>query len=253
MAQLGVQMYSLREYTQNETDLAAALQRVFDIGYRSIQVSAFGEIPAAVTAELCDKIGLTIGGTHISWERLQHDLDTVIDEHRVWNCKHAAVGFIPPKEYLSMDGLSKFVQEQASVTAGLMEAGLTFSYHNHGHEFVHFAGRPWLAHLLEQTDALAFELDTHWIVAGGADPVEWIHRVAQRAPLLHLKDFHITPDYKRRFAAVGDGNLNWPAILDAAGQYPIDFYFVEQDDCYGEDEFACLERSFRYLTEYGLS
>jgi sugar phosphate isomerase/epimerase len=99
---------------------------------------------------------------------------------------------------------------------------------------------------------LCFELDTHWIVAGGADPVQWIHRVGDRQPLLHLKDFRITAEYKRQFAAVGDGNLNWKAILNAAGEHSIDYYLIEQDSCYGEDEFACLERSYRYLSERGL-
>ena len=60
-------------------------------------------------------------------------------------------------------------------------------------------------------------------------------------------------EFKRRFAPVGDGNMNWPAILNAAGQYSIDYYFVEQDACYGEDEFDCLTRSYNYLSEYGLN
>jgi sugar phosphate isomerase/epimerase len=71
--------------------------------------------------------------------------------------------------------------------------------------------------------------------------------------LLHLKDFVMNAEFKRNFAAVGDGNMNWSAILDAAQQYPINYYFIEQDSCYGEDEFACLERSFRFLSQQGLS
>ncbi len=254
MAELGVQMFTLRKYTQNAADLDKALKRVAEIGYRVIQVSAFGDITPENTAELCARHGLTIGATHVSWDRFRHDLEAVIEEHRLWNCRHSAVGMIPPDTYLSLAGLDQFVGELQPVLEGLSAEGMTFSYHNHAHEFCHFEGIPWLQAAIENSAAadLCFELDTHWIVAGGADPVQWIHKVGDRQPLLHLKDFRLSEEYKRQFAAIGDGNLNWAAILQAAAQYPIDYYLIEQDNCYGEDEFACLERSFRFLTEQAL-
>lgn len=252
---LGVQMFTLRKYTQNAEDLNQALEKVADIGYRSIQVSAFGDIPAGTVAELCDAHGLEIGGTHVGWDRFRNDLDAVIEEHQLWNCRHSAIGMIPPDTYLSMEGLSQFLSELEPVAAKLAEHGIDFSYHNHAHEFVHFDGKPWLQHLLEQAPAemLKMELDTHWVVAGGGDPVPWIHRCGDRMPLLHLKDFRLNADYKRNFAAIGDGNMNWSAILEAAAQHPINYYFIEQDSCYGEDEFACLKRSFDFLHGHGLS
>jgi len=132
---------------------------------------------------------------------------------------------------------------------------MTFSYHNHAHEFVHFDGKPWLGHLFDESspEDLKMELDTHWVVAGGGDPVQWIERCGERMPLLHLKDFKVNEEYKRQFAAIGDGNMNWAAILGAAGKFPIDYYFVEQDSCYGEDEFDCLARSYAFLSGFGLS
>ena len=38
-------------------------------------------------------------------------------------------------------------------------------------------------------------------------------------------------------------------ILDAAEAEPIDYYFVEQDRCYGEDPFECLKQSREFLKE----
>lgn len=252
-AKLGVQMFTLRKYTQTPEDLDRALARVRAIGYPSIQVSAFGDIPPDTVAEMCSAHDLEIGGTHVSWERFLNDLDAVIEEHQRWNCRHAAIGMIPPDRYLSMAGLTQFLNELEPVATRLADHHIDFSYHNHAHEFVHFDGKPWLQHLLEQApaDMLKMELDTHWIVAGGGDPVPWIHMCGDRMPLLHLKDFKVNGDFKRNFAAIGDGNMNWSAILDAAEQHPIDYYFIEQDSCYGEDEFACLERSFDFLTRQG--
>lgn len=255
MAQLGVQMFTLRKYTQSESDLDGTLGRVADIGYRSIQVSAFGDISPESVARLCEKHGLEIGGTHVAWERFLNDLERVIDEHALWGCRHAAIGMIPPQTYLSLEGLRRFLDELSPVAATLREHDMTFSYHNHAHEFIHFDGRPWLTRLLEESspDDLKMELDTHWVVAGGGDPIQWIERCGERMPLLHLKDFKINDEYKRQFAAIGDGNMNWTGILGAAGRYPIDYYFVEQDTCYGEDEFECLARSYAFLSGFGLS
>lgn len=252
---LGVQMFTLRRYTQTLDDLKAALDRIRTIGYRSIQVSAFGDITADDVARACREAGLEIGGTHIPWDRLRHDTERVIEEHQLWDCRHAAVGMIPPKIYLSLDGLDQFVTELTPVAEKLGAAGIDFSYHNHAHEFRRFDGQPWLARLFEAAPAsmLKAELDTHWIVAGGGDPVEWIARVGDRMPLLHLKDFVIGDDLERRFAPVGDGNMNFDAIIREALEHPIEYWFVEQDTCYGEDEFACLERSYTFLSSHGLS
>ena len=48
---------------------------------------------------------------------------------------------------------------------------------------------------------------------------------------------------------IRQGNMNWRPILDAAEAEPIDYYFVEQDRCYGEDPFECLKQSHDFLKE----
>jgi sugar phosphate isomerase/epimerase len=254
-AKLGVQMYTLRDYTRTAADLDKALAKVRAIGYRTIQVSGFGDIGPEQVADMCAKHGLEIGGTHVAWDRFRNDLDAVIREHELWSCRHSAIGMIPPDPYLSLAGLEQFLQELKPVAAALNDHGIDFSYHNHSHEFVHFEGKPWLQHLLDAApaDMLKMELDTHWVVAGGGDPVSWIRLCGQRMPLLHLKDFVVNEQFKRNFAAVGDGNMNWPAILAAAAEAPIEYYFVEQDSCYGEDEYECLRRSYQFLNGFGLN
>jgi len=255
MANLGVQMFTLRKFTQSEAELAITLNKVRDIGYQSIQVSAFGPIPADRVQQLCEEADLDIAATHVSWDRFRYDLNNVIAEHMLWDCKHTAVGMIPPEVYLSAQGLKQFLFEVAPVIQELQAAGISFSYHHHHHEFQRFNDQTWLQNLLDNAQAinLNLELDTHWIVAGGADPVQWINKVGHSMPLLHLKDFCLDSDNKRRFAAIGQGNLNWEDILIAAAKHPIAYYLIEQDNCYGQDPFACLASSYRFLSRFGLS
>ncbi|MCY2926086.1 MAG: sugar phosphate isomerase/epimerase, partial [Planctomycetota bacterium] len=110
------------------------------------------------------------------------------------------------------------------------------------------------AALYDRADArhLKAELDTYWVAAGGGDPAAWIRRLPGRQPLLHLKDMAIVPGHGQRFAPIGEGNLNWPAILAAAAESGVRWYLVEQDDCYGESCFDVLATSYRNLRTMGL-
>ncbi len=99
---------------------------------------------------------------------------------------------------------------------------------------------------------LKAELDTHWVAAGGGDPAAWVRMCAGREPLLHLKDFTIV-EGERRFAEIGEGNLNWAAILAEADAAGVEFYLIEQDNCYDRDCFESLAISYRNLVEMGLN
>jgi sugar phosphate isomerase/epimerase len=53
-------------------------------------------------------------------------------------------------------------------------------------------------------------------------------------------------------AEVGEGNLNWGAILPACKAAGVEWYIVEQDETYGGDPFDCLGTSLRNLKAMGL-
>jgi len=54
------------------------------------------------------------------------------------------------------------------------------------------------------------------------------------------------------FSEVGEGNMNWPSILEACREAGTRWYIVEQDRCQ-RDPFESLAISFRNLGEMGLS
>ena len=41
------------------------------------------------------------------------------------------------------------------------------------------------------------------------------------------------------------------AVFEKARDAGTEYMFVEQDDCYGEDPFECLKRSYAYLKARG--
>lgn len=250
---VAAQLYSVREYTQTIAGVAASLKKVAEIGYKAVQISGFGPVDAHEVAKLVEDNGLTVASTHVGWDRFTQDLDNLIEEHLLWKCQHPAVGSLP-RQYHSLEGLKRFVDELAPIAAKLANVGMDFSYHNHNHELARYDGVTWLERLFDATPAemLKFEIDTYWIQAGGADPAWWIRKCAGREPLLHLKDMTVTPEREQRFAEIGEGNLNWPAILQAAAESGVEWYFVEQDRSYDRDPFESLAISYRNLVKMGL-
>jgi sugar phosphate isomerase/epimerase len=251
---LGAQLYTVRAFTQTIEDVAVTLKKVADIGYTAIQISAFGPVDPAEVARLVEDNGLTVAITHMGWSRFQNELDEVIAVHKLWGCVHTAVGSLPG-EYRSLDGLKRFLDELAPIAERLAQEGMDFSYHNHNHELARYGDKTWLEMLYEQAppEMLKAELDTYWIQAGGGDPAAWVRKCVGRQPVLHLKDMAVTPEREQRMAEIGEGNMNWPAILQAAEEGGVEWYLVEQDECYGRDPFEALAISYRNLRAMGLS
>jgi sugar phosphate isomerase/epimerase len=251
---VGAQLYTVREFTKDLPGIAASLKKVADIGYTAVQISGFGQADPKEVAKLCEDNGLKVVSTHIGWNEFLDDLDTVIETHKLWKCDHPAIGGLPG-EYHTPDGLKRFLDELAPIAEKLAAAGMDFSYHNHNHELVKYDGKTWLAMLYEQAppDMLKAEIDTFWIQAGGGDPAAWVRMCAGREPLLHLKDFAMAPGREWRFAEIGEGNMNWASILQAAQEGGVEWYLVEQDRCYERDPFESLAISLRNLKAMGLS
>jgi sugar phosphate isomerase/epimerase len=251
---LAAQLYTIRAHTKTTEDFAESMRKIREIGYRAAQVSAIGPIPPAEVKRIMDDNDLTICNTHIGFPRLQTELNAVIDEHLLWNCKHVAVGSMP-NEYREggEDGFRHFAHDASEIGRKLAEAGLTFSYHNHSFELVRFGKRTGLDIIFDESEPryLQAEIDTYWVQHGGGDPAAWIRKVANRMPVVHLKDMVIV-DRQPTMAEVGEGNLNWPAILDACRESGVEWYAVEQDITPG-NPFESLAISYRNLVEMGLS
>lgn len=252
---LAAQLFTVRDFTKTAEDFAETIAKISAIGYTAVQVSATGPIPPTEVKKICDDHNIRIVITHIPWPRLQEDIGAVIDEHNLWECKHVAVGSMP-FHFIEAgeEGLRQFLPQATEVGRTLHEAGLTFSYHNHSFEFIRYGDKCGLEILFEETDPryVKAELDTYWIQFGGGDVRDWILRLKDRLPVIHLKDLAMKGWRDHLMMEVGEGNLNWPGILDACREANVEWYAVEQDICPG-DPFESLATSYRNLTKMGLS
>lgn len=244
------QMYTLREFTKTPEDIIQTLKKVKAMGYDAVQLSALGPIETPRLAQACQEIGLAVAATHEGYASIRDNMEATVAKHKALQCEYVAIGGIP-SEYRNGEGYSRFAREASEVAKKLKAQGLIFGYHNHSFELEKFGDRTGLEILYSESDkAMTAEIDTYWIQHGGGDPAAWIKRVADRMPLVHLKDMTMKGG-TQIMAEVGEGNLNWPAILQACKEAGTVWYIVEQDTCQ-RDPFESLAISLRNLKKMGL-
>ena len=251
---IGAQLYTLREYCQDLTALDETLKKVADIGYTSVQLSGVCSYEADWMAERLQAYGLTCDLTHFDYNKIINQTKETIAFHDTMGCRYIGLGY--SSRLQEEEEFSRFVGELTPVLPVLVASGHKFMYHNHNMEFARRDGKTLLSHLCDafDKDELGITLDCYWVQAGGADPVQWIKALAGRVECVHYKDMvYSSEDKAVRMAPVGRGNMNYPAIIEASLNSGVEYAFVEQDNCYGEDPFVCLKESYDYLKAQGLS
>jgi sugar phosphate isomerase/epimerase len=252
--QIAAQLYTLRDFIQTPDDIARSMERVREIGYEAVQISGMGPIEAESCRQIMDDNGLTVAATHISFESMRDEPRQVIEDHLALGCKYAAIGGLPGEYHEGgAEGFIRFAKEASEVAKRLSQGGLTFGYHNHSFELQKYGDRTALQILYEDSDPTYFtgEIDTYWVQHGGGDPAQWIRKLQGRSFLVHFKDMAMV-GHEQRFAEVGEGNLNWPNILEACKSSGVEWYIVEQDNCYERDPFESLGMSLRNMKAWGL-
>lgn len=249
---IGAQGYTIREFAQNEADFRETAKKLHDIGFKTLQVSGFGDIDPHVIRAICDENELKIIVTHTNPMLILEETEKVIENHKILGCQHVGIGAMPEKYRGSLEGMRAFLKDFSDAADKLHAAGMKLHYHNHGFEYEKFEGKCLLDWMAEETDPekWGFILDVHWTQFGGRSPSRQILDLAGRIDVLHFKDMKMV-DNKQRFAAVMDGNMDFDAILEACEETGIPYAMIEQDDCYGKDPFDELALSAKNLAEAG--
>lgn len=251
--QIALQMYTLREFTKTPADIAKTLSRAKKIGYDAIQSSAMGPIDPKELSNILKGEGLTCCATHIPMDAMRDKTQEVIENHKLWGCEYTAIGGWGWKD-VDAKGWNQFASDYSELARKFAGSGLAIGYHNHSHELVKYNGQTALDILIQNCSKdIWFEIDCYWITHGGGDPAAWIEKVAGRVPCVHLKDMGITADKQQQMREIGEGNLNWPRILEACRKAGTKWYIIEQDNCNDVDPFECVERSLKNVKALGLT
>lgn len=245
--QVALQCYTIRDHAKTAADFAASMRKARAIGYRAVQISGIGPIPAAEVRSICDGEGLTICATHEPAKTILEEPGSVVERLGTLGCRHTAYPYPHAPLHTEAD-VKRLADGLERAGAVLSRAGMTLSYHNHQVEFRRIGGRTILETLYACTDpgSVRGEIDTYWVQVGGGNPADWCARLGGRLPLLHMKDYAIGADDAPTMAAVGAGNLDFRAIVRAAEAGGCEWFIVEQDSGF-TDAFAAIASSFDYI------
>jgi sugar phosphate isomerase/epimerase len=241
---LGVQLFTLRDLM--DKDFAGTLRKVSECGYRFVETAGLhGRSPEAYREEL-DRAGLRAIACHVGLPEVEDELDSNAATAHTLGAEWLVVPWVPKGVYAG--GWAKFGERLGAVAAKVIKKGLKFAYHNHAFEFEEEGDAPGYEHLWAGApETVESELDVYWAHYAGQDPSDWLRKLAGRVPLAHFKD-----GKDDKFTPVGEGVLDWKAIISAAELAGVQYAIVELDEC-PRDGIDCVAVSFTYLNGLGVS
>jgi sugar phosphate isomerase/epimerase len=226
---VALQMYTVRD--ESAKDFVQTFKRVAGIGYRAVELAGTGGFSAKDLKALLTDLNFAVAGSHVSLQQLENDLDSALDYNQELGNKNVVCPWLPEERRKSGDDYRALADTLNRAGAACVSSGMRLCYHNHAFEFETFDGQTGWDILFQATDPnlVKAEMDVYWVEYGGQSAVEYLRKYAGRVPLVHLKD--MADDEKRSFAELGQGTLDFDAILAAGDAAGVEWYIVEQDVC----------------------
>lgn len=241
---LSVQLYTLRDPLSQ--DLPGTLKKVADTGLQYVEMAGLYDKSAAEWKSMLDELGLKTSGAHVGLDAINGDFEQVVSDAKTLGYNYVIVPWADPAKHEgAWDGLGHALEEAGRKLAA---EGLTLAYHNHAFEFKDGG----LDALYAATDPqyVKAQLDLAWVQIGGEDPAAYVRKMADRTPLVHLKDFD--PDQTPQWRPAGEGVVNWDEVLNACDEIGVQFGSIELDESPG-DPIDAVGKSVEYFKARGLS
>jgi sugar phosphate isomerase/epimerase len=237
---VGVQLYTVRSIIEKNT--LETLQQIEQAGYRECEVTwdNLEKIWPSLQQTKLKPVSIHLSTPMFTTE--QDKLPAAMETAARKGFKYVVCPYVAPAERGGADVMEKMAVVLNKAGAQAKQHGMTLAYHNHAFEFAKEGGKTLLDHLLENSDPklVHLEMDVMWVTVAGADPVALLKQYKGRVPLLHLKDVLKSEPSRldekiarTSFAEVGNGKVDFAAVLAAASANGAKHFFVEQDQTPG--------------------
>jgi sugar phosphate isomerase/epimerase len=249
---LGIASYTFRNHWENGVE--PTLDIIQKMGFKEFE----GGAPKGVSPEEFKKMlndrGISIPSTGTGFEQLESDPQAVADHAKALGASYVMCAWIPhDRGAFSKENADRAIKAFNEGGKVLKENGIIFKYHVHGYEFQPYEEGTLFDYLVENTDPeyVSLQMDVMWTHFGGGDPAGLLEKYGGRWVSLHLKDFRkgAPKDMTgltgpENDVPLGQGELDFPAILKAANKIGIKHMFIEDE---GDHEIEALPKSIAYL------
>ncbi len=250
----GLQLYSLR--AEFAKDVPGTLKQARDFGFRDVELAGTCGLAPERFKELLAANGLRPIGNHFPYERFRDDVEGIAREAEALGLKYAGCAWIPHKDPFDESQCQAAAAVFNHAGEALARHGIKFYYHVHGYEFQPHGDGTLFDLLMAETRPkyVSYEMDILWVVFPGQDPVKLLHKYGRRFVMMHLKDLKKgvptgslsgSTDVAND-VALGTGQMNFPAIFQAAQRAGVKYYFIEDESPSSVEQ---LPQSVRYLRD----
>jgi sugar phosphate isomerase/epimerase len=222
--QLAIQLWTVRALA--EQDLDRTLKQVRDIGCDAIEI--FGDGPAFYDdmRRALQNSGLRCCSAHVPFAALRNDLPRIIVGLQSIGCATAVVPAFSKDLRDTQPRALQLAIDLNRIGERLNAAGIRFAYHNEDYDFAPLGNSTLWQMLVENTDAslVQLQLDVFTATLMGADPINLMRAYGARIASVHVCDMR-----DGQYVPVGQGTLDWPALLAAASHTAAEWLIVEHD------------------------
>lgn len=249
-SKISVQLWTFHRAI-GEHGIEHVLAELSGMGYRNVEPYSYHGLSAEGFKELLDEYGLKAPSRH--GPVTEDAFGEHLADARLFNQRYTGSGgWVGGADLSSLEGVLATAERMDEFGRRSVENGTgPLVGHNHAPELentfeVDGEEKTVWEILVENTDPryVAFQLDVGWAAIGGADPIELLEEHGDRVVSLHIKDAVGLDTDSPTQVTVGEGEIDWPAVFDAA-QGNVKLYIVEQD--FPPDAFEMAAGSFEYL------
>jgi sugar phosphate isomerase/epimerase len=244
---IGINLYTVRDLLAQ--DAAATYKRLKDAGISTIEVrpnhlrdhADHIRTNGLKPVHLFLDTGLVLAGGA--------PLEEMAQLAKQWGIRRLGTSYVAPKD---RDAAIPAYGKAADLAA---KHGLEIYYHNHAYEFAGEPGQRYIDRLRKELDPrVRLEMDVFWVGITGNSPQALLNEWSGRVKSIHLKDLAKgTPVRtteaglnKEWISVLGEGSLDFPAILKAAEKAGVEHYLIELDFTAG-DAVDSVARCVKYL------
>ena len=248
---VGLQLYSLRY--EFKKDVPSTIEKISELGIKQLELSSYYGYEPEAFKMLLDKYEMKVPSMIFDFNRFQNDLEGIIQEARLFGAKYVGIGWLSHEHgNFTKEDADKYIPAMNEMAARLKKEGLTFFYPLHGYEFGKTGDQQMIDYIMENCSKdVVFEMDAMWTMFAGCNPVWLMNKYGDRIKLIHLKDMrwgigpiHTGGAPDPTSVALGDGQVDFPAILRLAKQKGVEVYIIEDE---AADAIVQIPRSLDFI------
>lgn len=259
---VGLQLFSIRDAMAE--DAIDTLKKVKALGYEDLEIYGYNPveksyygIEAGAFKHILEDLQLTTSSGHYGLsdyfnqpsDAMARYIDQCIEGALALDQRYITWPWMPP-ELRSLENFKRLAVKLNVIGEQVSKAGLGFAYHNHDFEFTNYGGENGYEVILRGTDPslVKLQLDLYWAVHSyPGNPADLIKMQPERFVMWHIKDMDkVTRDYSE----LGNGSIDYIAMLQELDQSGLEYYFIEQGGNYAVNSMQSIADSAAYFKEY---